>query len=409
MDNCNFCGHSDIESIKNFGKHPIAHDLVKAAEEQSDIYTMHLVYCKRCDLIQLDQPIEPHKFYSNYFTVSSWKPQPHIPQLIDTLLNRLQLPLDAKVIEVGSNDGIFLKALREHGMHNLMGVEPAKDARELAISAGIHTVGEYFNSETADELVSQFGKQDVFVTRQNLEHINDLVDYGLGMRKVLKDNALVLIEVPYFNGNLAWTDYSIWEEHVNYFTEKTLAHFCDLVGIEVLRKEVTLFAGETLIFYGRYKASSNDMASALENFSCDNSDLPMIQRYTDNVDKFMSDAKSFLLEFKQTTGKKVALYGAGGRATSFINFLGLAEYVDFVLDDQKEKQGFFLPGKNIPIISGAEINDHDIGLVLLGVNTEVEDKVIQKHQEYIARGGIFYSILPPSEILPPFWSKYIER
>ena len=404
MDNCNFCGHSDIKSIKNFGKHPIAHNLLIDPEEKVDVYSMHLVYCKHCSLIQLDKPIEPHKFYSNYFTVSSWKPQPHIPKLIDTLLNHFQLSLETKVIEVGSNDGIFLKALREQGMTNLLGIEPAQDARTQALESGIETVGEYFNSSTAIDIADKHGKHDFFVSRQNLEHIEDLVSYADGMRAVLNDQALVLIEVPYFNCNLLWSDYSIWEEHVNYFTENTLRNFFEMANIEVLHQDVTLFSGETLIFYGRYH--ENSLKYKNRYLSNDN-EIELIEHYSNCADNFISDMESFLLDFKSEEGKKIALYGAGARATSFLNFLNLAKHIDFVLDDQVEKQDKFLPGESIPIISGKEINSRNIGLVLLGVNTEIEDKVIDKHQDFIDAGGKFYSILPPSKKLPPFWEDYV--
>ena len=92
---------------------------------------------------------------------------------------------------------------------------------------------------------------------------------------------------------------------------------------------------------------------------------------------------------------------------SLVNFSGIGPYVEFVVDDQVQKQNLFMPGSRLPILSSDMLEKHGIDLCLLAVNTECEEKVIEKHHSFLQRGGNFYSILPPSDRLPSFWKQLI--
>jgi hypothetical protein len=45
-----------------------------------------------------------------------------------------------------------------------------------------------------------------------------------------------------------------------------------------------------------------------------------------------------------------------------------------------------------------------IDICLLAVNTENEEKVINRHSKWIQQGGLFWSVFPPSDRLLPMWN-----
>src|SRR5258708_17883021 len=157
-------------------------------------------------------------FYTNYNVLSSWKNQPHVPLLANLIDSLPGVHKGMRVLEVGSNDGIFLEELRRHGYQNLLGIEPAMDVQQAASNKGFETLGTYFNPTSAAKIADQRGMFDLFIARQVLEHISDLTAFRDAMALILAPNAYVVIEVPHFSHNLRCTDYNIWEEHVNYFT-----------------------------------------------------------------------------------------------------------------------------------------------------------------------------------------------
>ncbi|NWO96054.1 class I SAM-dependent methyltransferase, partial [Escherichia coli] len=95
------------------------------------------------------------------------------------------------VREMGCGDGNYLDHLREAGAV-VSGIEPSKRFRALAVEKGYAVEAGYV---TADRRLAD-GPFDGFVTRQVLEHVPDINDFLIGIRRNLKPGAYGLIEVP---------------------------------------------------------------------------------------------------------------------------------------------------------------------------------------------------------------------
>ena len=84
--------------------------------------------CENCNFLSLLEPIKPSVLYENYFTVSDWKFQPHTKRLIEIMSQILGMNKDTELLDIGCNDGKFLKELNGFGINNVRGIEPATDA-----------------------------------------------------------------------------------------------------------------------------------------------------------------------------------------------------------------------------------------------------------------------------------------
>ena len=382
----------------DFGKQPIAHDFLDSASGVEPAYPFKLYFCEDCGFIQIIDMIPADLLYKEYFTLSSWKHQPHIPGLIEILKEKTGLSKDSRILEVGSNDGIFLEALKQQGYERAVGIEPAADACKVALKNDIKTIASYFTTEAAKEFVKEHGKCDLFISRHNLEHIQDLKAFKEAMRIVLDPGSFVLFEVPNFSSNLKNRDYSLWEEHVNYFTSETLNRFLEEAGIKVIHEHNLLFSGESLIIIGQYLGKEGLDESSQDNIKV------LRGKIRDYAGKWPEFRQEFIgyLKNQKAKGKKIAIYGAGARLCSLVNFTGIGPYIEFVVDDQREKQGKFMPGSKLEILPSAALSEQAVDLCLLAVNSESEEKVIVKHSNW---KGSFVSVLPPSQRLPGFWLK----
>ncbi|MDO8488680.1 MAG: class I SAM-dependent methyltransferase, partial [Candidatus Omnitrophota bacterium] len=376
MDACRLCGEKSAIMLLDMGAHPIAHRYLTDSFQQEYVHPIVLMFCKHCGHFQLDNPIPADLLYENYICLSSWKYQPHIPSLIRMIKNISGLKKTAKVLEVGSNDGIFLKALMDEGYSDVIGIEPAQDAQASAKKIGVRTIPGYFDARTAQEFVAVNGNCDFFISRQMLEHINDLEKFIEAMRMVIKPGGYVLIEVPNFMTNLDTYDYTLWEEHINYFTLGSLNYFLAKAGVRIIHSETIVFSGDNIVVIGQYVGYS------LPDMPLDYVGL-LLAKALSYKDKWPSLRCLFndFLKGQRERGKKIAIYGAGARLCSFVNFYVIGSNIEFVLDDQVEKQGKFLPGSKLPIVPGAFLEQRKIDLCLLGVNYECEEKVIAKHPD----------------------------
>jgi SAM-dependent methyltransferase len=116
-------------------------------------------------------------------------------QIVKDYVDPLNLPLDAKIVDLGCGPGYFLDEMKERGYTNIVGATLSEEDIKLCESKG-HTVHAYdlsflpSNEGYVDESV------DFIFLRHALEHspfpIISLIEYN----RVLKKGGRLYIEVP---------------------------------------------------------------------------------------------------------------------------------------------------------------------------------------------------------------------
>ncbi|MGP8281862.1 MAG: class I SAM-dependent methyltransferase [Desulfomonilaceae bacterium] len=397
---CRVCGKTHTETLIDFGLQPIVHHLLKHKDQEFPAFPFILEGCENCGFMQLKEVIAPQILYENYFTVSAWKYQPHMDHLAELIIEKTQLPLNSRILEIGCNDGTFLEVLQKSGFKNLLGIEPTADASLLALGKGFQVVKDFVNPQSGRALVKENGKFDIIIARQVLEHISNLQEFQSTLRILLRPGGFVVIEVPDMWLNLTEPDYTLWEEHVNYFTIESLENYLNKCGIQLVHSETIMFSGRCLTVIGQFTGQPRRFSSQGIN-----SLLSAIDKFKNNWIPFSGSVRKHLMEIK-ANGHKIAVYGAGARSCTFVNFNGLGEFIECFVDDQNEKQGLWVPGCRLPIKSSATLYSDKISLCLLGVNTENEENVMGKHKTWAKDDKYFRSILPPSKMLLETWTPF---
>ncbi len=402
MDPCRLCGNPHLSLLLDLGEHPIAHRLLEKRDQQEYTHSVRLSYCENCGFVQLDDPIPPENLYTRYNWLSSWKWNPHVTRQVE-LIGELfpELDEESNILEVGCNDGSFLEELQKRGYKNLRGVEPTHDGQQAAVEKGFSVKNAYYSERSARTIVNEAGKCDLFISRQMLEHVADLRDFQAAARTVLNPGSCVLIEVPDFDFILRELEYcAIWEEHVNYFTMDTLTRYLNDIGIEIVHAETAVFSGVARFVLGKFTGGPFPVKQEIGLTGAG----AEIKAFGTRWPRFKNTFTKFLDEH-QRQGGRIGIYGGGCRGCSLINFSGAGPFLEYCFDDQREKQGKFLPGSRIPIVTGDMLGQKVVDLCLLAVNAENEAKVMANHEQFIRNGGRFFSILPPSDLLPPFWKE----
>ena len=67
-------------------------------------------------------------------------------------------------------------------------------------------------------------------------------------------------------------------------------------------------------------------------------------------------------------GKKIIGYGSPAKATTALNFFGISNQIDFIVEDNKLKQGKYVPGVLIPIKNKNYIKEKDPQILVLAWN-----------------------------------------
>ena len=90
------------------------------------------------------------------------------------------------------------------------------------------------------------------------------------------------------------------------------------------------------------------------------------------------------------------MLGAGHRAVTFLNLLGLKDKLTCVIDDDPRKASLFMPGSRLPILPSSHLLETRPALCLLAAAPDNEAAVLKRNEAYLAAGGRMVSIYPRS-------------
>ncbi len=93
------------------------------------------------------------------------------------------------------------------------------------------------------------------------------------------------------------------------------------------------------------------------------------------------------------------MFGAGRLAVMFLTVMNESGLIDFVIDNKPNQCRPCMPGSWLPIVCcDSLLSSTYVKLCLLGLNPLAENKVINRHAAFTARGGVFKSIFTSSAV-----------
>jgi 2-polyprenyl-3-methyl-5-hydroxy-6-metoxy-1,4-benzoquinol methylase len=399
MNNCNYCA-SVLHPKLSLGLRPIVNNLSLHKTLDCNQFLIEMTICDDCGLHQLLHEIDSSHFYTNYMTPSSWKNEPHISELVEHIMGLAKL--DDSIIDIGCNDGKFLLELKQQGFTKLQGVEPTKNTVRHARDAGLKITNDYFDINLAKALLKEHGRFNLVISRQVLEHIKDIKGFLESARTLLGDEGFLIIEVPDGESNFKYSDYGVWEEHVNVFTKASLTRIFEESGWEIKNWYRSIFSGWTQTFIVTPSVAKSDSENELGRATVS---LEVLE-----FDSWASNFKSFKKKVMETINElvgesgRVGLFGVGSRSISTLFSIDLINRITSAYDDSQDKISKYIPNTNLKISPTSSMNNDNLDLILLGVNFENEAKILQRLQ---SEKFLVKSILPPSQIL--LWSESLSR
>lgn len=390
MSHCNYCGNALYPKL-NLGLRPIVNKLNLNPTLDCKQYFIEMTICDDCGLHQLLHEIEESEFYTDYMTPSNWKNEPHVSKLVEHLFDLVKL--DDLIIDIGCNDGKFLLELERQGFTKLYGVEPTKNMARHAQDAGLNVTNDYFHMELAKDLIRKNGKFKVVIVRQVLEHIVDIKGFLDSARTLLSNEGVLVIEVPDSEINFSYSDYGVWEEHLNYFTQTSLTRILEEMGWEIKKWYRSVFSGWCQTFIATPCVVRRKEGNKLNRAAVD-SEVLAFDLWTTNFISFKDKVNETVNKLIGESGR-VGLFGVGSRSISTLFSIDLINRLTSAYDDSQEKVGKYIPNTKMQIFPTASVDD-EIDLLLLGVNHENEAKILPRFQ---SNRFFIKSILPPSDIL----------
>lgn len=372
---CRFCGNPIETSMVDLGLSPIANEYIE--KENLDAgqyyYPLNVLVCEKCHLVQVAEYRSPENIFVDYKYFSSFSTSwlKHCKEYVDMIVGRLRLDENKKVFEIACNDGYLLQYFIPYHIP-VLGIEPAANVADAAIKKGIEVETQFWGKETAVKISKKHGKADLIIGNNVLAHVPDINGFVEGLRLALKDNGTITMEFPHLLRLMQLNQFdTIYQEHFSYLSlltvEKIFAeHELKIYDVE----ELTTHGGSLRIYAahkdnGEFEKSQRVSEVLAQEVQFGLREMQTYTAFAERVKQIKRESCKLLIEIKEKGGS-IAAFGAAAKGNTFLNYCGIGkEYIDFVADSSVEKQGLFLPGTRIPIVSPDEITKRKPDYIIL--------------------------------------------
>jgi hypothetical protein len=237
----------------------------------------------------------------------------------------------------------------------VLGIEPAVNVAQAAITKGIPTEVAFFGTATAKRLATQGRQADLMVANNVLAHVPDIRDFVAGFALLLKPEGLVTFEFPHVLNLIRETQFdTIYHEHFSYLSLLTVERVFAATGLKAIDVEEIPTHGGSLRIYASRKDSARAASPRLNALRAKEHSLSLdrLAGYGGFAERVNAIKAAFLnfVENAKSAGKTIAAYGAAAKGNTFLNYCGVTRAdIVCVFDRSPAKQGKLLPGSHIPI------------------------------------------------------------
>ena len=404
---CRSCGAVLGRTVFDLGLVPLANEY-PASEQECETeqrFPLKVRLCEQCWLLQLEEAVPPSRLFSDYAYFSSYSDtwMSHAKQFVHDSRERWHLDERSLVVEVASNDGYLLRHFVDLGIP-VLGIDPAENVVPTALAAGVPTEVGFFGLDLAERLSEQGVQADLVVANNVFAHVPDTNDFADGFARVLAPEGVLSIEFPELATMLLGTQFDqIYHEHVFYFSLLSCETILRRKGLRVIDVERLTTHGGSLRLI-----ACHDSAGHREEVSVNlkrEEELRLGLAGTDAYDAFASAANrraasvSSFLERAATDGKRVVGYGAAAKGNTLLNYCGVStREVAYVVDRSPHKQGHFLPGTHLPVVTLERLlSDRPDYVIVLAWN--LLDEVQASLPQVREWGGSFVTTMPSLTVL----------
>lgn len=344
---CRIC-EADCRQFLDLGRQPIANNfLTRRQFDKEFFYHLRVYFCPECFTVQIGNncPTSDAIFNRNYsfFTGSSKAMTGHFAKLADIIKERY-LPQNGLIMEIGSNDGTFLKHFKDN-VH--LGFDPSESVNDIARSKGIKVYPYPFESfGDAGDLIDRWPKTDVFVSANTFAHIPNRHAVLENIKKMLTPEGRWINEEPYLKDIISKLAYDqVYNEHIYYTSIVSMRNVLRMHDLDILDFEFIWTHGGSIRYVIGHRDKENESindaitAEGLYNFN-------ILKQFGRDVVKNAKAFKRRITELKMPVG-----YGASAKSTTILNYCQIGpDIISKIYDTTPEKQGKYSPGMHIPIV-----------------------------------------------------------
>ena len=339
--------------VLDLNDQPLANSYKNNIDDKEEIYPLQLNLCKDCFHTQLSVAVNPDLLFKNYLYVSGTSNtlNEYSKVFAKDICNYYRLLNDKKpknILDIACNDGTQLNHFKDLDLKT-HGIDPAENLFSLS-SKNHNVICNYYKKNMFDM------KFDLILAQNVFAHNSDPYSFLLDCKEDLSDDGLIFIQTSQSNMILNNEFDTIYHEHISFFNSNSMKSLSERVGLNLIDIFKTDIHGTSYVFVFSKKHEVSENLTARLQIEKERGlyNYETYVKYSNNAKTIVTELKVVLDYFKLKNYHLIG-YGAAAKGNTLLNFGGIK--LDFIIDDNKLKQGLYTPGTNIAIKDISDLDD----------------------------------------------------
>lgn len=392
---CRICGGNKVDIIIKLADIPLPEVYEKSSinAKKHKNYKYRLGRCTNCKHVQLVDLIDKKILWKNYtyFSGQTETFRNHFKEVSGVIKKFCNLKKGELVIDIGSNDGEFLKNFKK--TNNVLGVDPASNVAKFAWKNNrVKTLVSFFDNKITNKILSSYGKAKIILAFNVFAHTPSMSSFVKNVKNLLKDDGYFVFESQYLadiiKKNILGT---FFHEHISHHSVYSLAKLFDKHGLYLQNVISTnVQEGSIIGFVSKKKLKKNKSVIKFianeKKFKINT--IQALKKFENRIKN-----KRKILEKLIKNYKHISAFGAARSGPTIMKNYGFEKYINYIFDDHKMKKGRFTPVSSIKILDTSKILKIKPDLIIITAYLYAK-QIIKKNLKYLNENGSFLIIHP---------------
>lgn len=336
----------------DLGRQPIANGFLDQENfEDEFFYNLSVGFDEETCLVTQMDYVKPELMFTDTYAYRGSMSKTMVKHFADFSKNFRMGTNEPNVLEIGSNDGVFLKNWNKD---TTFAVEPCANFAKETNDMGYKTYWDFWDRNLAEKVGQENGYMDLIFAANCICHIPNLDETFSAVESLLMPDGLFVFEDPSLASMINNTSYDqIYDEHPHIFSVMALSKLLKRNGLEIVRVDsLNVHGGSNRIW--AQKVGHNTLPDIDSHLDYERiiglDDIECFKRFAERVAKSKEDLRNLLTRCSDQN-KKVISYGATSKSTTVFNYCDIGPgLISCITDTTPEKQHKYSPGMHIPIL-----------------------------------------------------------
>ena len=391
---CRLCKNPKLKQIYNFGNHYVSNFVNKASVYKGVKAPLNLVYCKNCQLLQLEHSAPQEIMYKKFYWYKSGitkTMRDGLKELYQDIKKNCKIKAGDVILDIGANDGTFLKYFKKDRIVTI-GCESANNLKDELKKNCHYMINDFWHTKHLKKIPTKYQKLKVVSAIGMFYDLEDPSEFIKHAADALDDDGIFVAQLMCSHSMFKTNDLgNICHEHLEYYSYNSLKYLFEKNGLKIFKMSENKINGGSYRIYCKKNIKKSIKYKEKASYS---EIIKFVKRVKNNK---LQTVKFIRNNIK--LGKKIFLYGASTKGNTLLQYYGLTnKEIPYAAERSKTKWGKYTIGSGVKILSeddARKLNPDYFFVMPYGFISEF----IKREKKWLKSGGKFILPYPKFKIV----------